>query len=658
MSARLSVALVLLSVGCSWAATASGAPFTYEPAGELVAGSGKGLKTTKIYAPSMRYPIMNAPSYPNSQVWGVGGSQGPTGGQCDVKNFSYPWHDNYCETRTWSMPLCPAGKGHQGQDIRPATCENKKHPTAATEDGTITSIGTYSVYLKGASGTTYRYLHMDPATLTVKTGQKVSKGQKLGLVSNAFGGTPTTVHLHFDIEQFVAGVGTVFVSPYNSLVQSYTNLIGVTDPCAGKDCDDSNVCTKDSCSAGTCSHTPVSSPCDDGNACTLNDACQNGKCAAGGEKPCDDGKLCTTDSCNAGKCVFAANTKVCDDTNLCTGGDACANGACQSGKAKACSDGVACTQDLCEKGICKNPPLAGTCDDKDPCTADTCTASGCQHQAQGCDDANPCTQDACSGAVCTHKDISGLCDDGNACTSGDTCVKASCVGISSNCDDDNACTADACQNGACSNDPTAGACDDGDACSEGDYCALGLCLSGVAKDCDDGLDCTVDTCGDGQCVHAGDIQPVEKVCQSKELLEVYDECGAGPTLQECPPDKPCGSGQCGGKPDPLAKADAAGSSADDTKGTIGDGGASADTLSASDGQGGATTDLDAASGLSADSIGNSTSVGASGAAGPASSGCSSRRAAAPDWLTVAALVAILACQRWRHRRNNVETLTI
>lgn len=207
--------------------------FAYQPPGQLVSGSGTGRADNTVYVENMRYPIENAPSYPNSQVWGVGGSQGPAGGQCDSRNYSYPWWDNFCESRSWDMPLCPSGRGHQGQDIRPATCENKVHWAVAAEAGTITSIGTYSVYLTTASGTLHRYLHMDPGTLAVSRGQSVTKGQRLGLVSNAFGGTPTTIHLHYDIMKNVSGLGQVYVPPYMSLVRSYETLIGQPAvPCA------------------------------------------------------------------------------------------------------------------------------------------------------------------------------------------------------------------------------------------------------------------------------------------------------------------------------------------------------------------------------------------------------------------------------------------
>ncbi len=553
------------SPSLSWA-------FTFQPAGVLAPGSGTGLKTSKVYAPNIRYPIEKAPSFPNSQVWGVGGSQGPKGSQCDAKNFSYPWWDNYCETRTWSMPLCPSGKGHQGQDIRGGSCANKTWWAVATEDGTITSIGTYSVYLKGSSGTLFRYLHMDPPSLAVKLGQKVSKGQKMGLVSNAFGGTPTSVHLHFDVEQYVAGIGTVFVSPYNSLVQSYQQLVTPTDPCATKNCDDSEVCTKDICAGGVCSHTASSGACSDGNACTLQDSCANSQCQPGPPKPCDDGNPCTSDSCSNGNCAFAPNTNLCDDGNACTTKDACSGGACQPGQAKDCSDSVACTQDTCSGGTCSHAPKSGTCDDGDPCTADSCDATGCLHVKNGCDDGNGCTADACNNASCSHAPKAGPCDDGSACTIADACVAGKCAGAPKQCEDENPCTLDACIQGSCTYQPVAATCDDGDGCTSGDYCALGKCMAGAPAACDDGLDCTQDGCVDGQCQHEGQVQAEVRNCLDATTIELYDICGAGPTLIECPTESPCASGTCGGVPpqDPDASgADvASGIDVDDGSGTV------------------------------------------------------------------------------------------
>ncbi|MSP25657.1 MAG: M23 family metallopeptidase [Myxococcales bacterium] len=210
-------------VAIAIARLAAAGEFTHLPPGDLIEGSGEGRVDDHVYAPAIRFPIESAPAYANSQVYNPGGYLGPAGGQCDASNYDYPWRDNYCETRQWDMPLCPAGTGHQGQDIRAATCEKELHFTAAATDGTITSIGSYSVYLTAADGTRYDYLHM--GTVEVGVGEKVKRGQHLGRVSNEFGGTPTSIHLHFNIRQFVAGVGSVYVPPYTSLVAAYESLV-------------------------------------------------------------------------------------------------------------------------------------------------------------------------------------------------------------------------------------------------------------------------------------------------------------------------------------------------------------------------------------------------------------------------------------------------
>ena len=205
--------------------------FTYNPPGQLESGT-EGRVDQHIYVPSMRYPIENAPSFPNSQVYRPGGSRGPGGGQCSATNYQYPWSDNFCEPRGWEMPLCPGGTGHQGQDIRPADCQDKVHWAVAAESGTITSIGSYSVYLVAENGTRHRYLHLDPTSIAVRRGQEVTRGARIGLVSNAYfdaDGNPvsTTIHLHYDIHQYVAQLQqAVYVPPYLSLVRSYQELLG------------------------------------------------------------------------------------------------------------------------------------------------------------------------------------------------------------------------------------------------------------------------------------------------------------------------------------------------------------------------------------------------------------------------------------------------
>jgi len=204
--------------------------FSYTPAGQLdPAKSGKGrLGDNYIYAKGIRFPIESAPAYINSQVYGIGGLYGAKGSLCDEKNYQYPWHDNYCEKRRWGMPLCAGGEGHQGVDIRTATCEKRKYYAVAVEDGIITYIGKYTVKLRGNSGRTYRYLHLDSPSVLVTRGAKVSRGERLGLVSNNMGSTKTSIHLHFDMKQTIKIDGkskTVYVPVYTSLVDAYKRLL-------------------------------------------------------------------------------------------------------------------------------------------------------------------------------------------------------------------------------------------------------------------------------------------------------------------------------------------------------------------------------------------------------------------------------------------------
>jgi MYXO-CTERM domain-containing protein len=278
--------------------TASAQTFTYDPPGELVpANAGDGVAEQRALAATMRFPIESAPAYANSQVWGLGGYLRGSGSECDKENFSYPWHDNYCEKRDWDMPLCPGGTGHQGQDIRAASCKNLTHWAVATVDGTIisasgpgTGVAGYQVLLVGADGTRFRYLHM--GNVQVKTGDAVTRGQRLGMISREFNGTPTTVHLHFDLMQNVAPHGLVFVSPYMSLVRSYERLLGIADAGAAADAGTTEARPVDADSGETTGHAPAgpaSDEPDDGRieAAFSADVSDGGGCTVerGGARP-------------------------------------------------------------------------------------------------------------------------------------------------------------------------------------------------------------------------------------------------------------------------------------------------------------------------------------------------------------------------------------
>lgn len=224
MSAK--AGLVVLTIFIAFESMAD--PGRFSPPGDLEPGSGMGVTDTTLYFKEIRFPLERSPAYLNSQVYRKGGNHGPAGGQCDSANYSYPWRDNFCETRGWDMAVCPSNKGHQGQDIRPATCKPDVHWAVAVEDGIIAQIGSYSVTLQTPSGTLYRYLHLQMDDLAVRRLDTIKKGQRIGKVSNHFGGAKTTIHLHFDIKDSLVYKGvrqSIFVPPYASLVESYTRLL-------------------------------------------------------------------------------------------------------------------------------------------------------------------------------------------------------------------------------------------------------------------------------------------------------------------------------------------------------------------------------------------------------------------------------------------------
>ncbi|MEM7638334.1 MAG: M23 family metallopeptidase [Pseudomonadota bacterium] len=208
--------------------------FEYFAAGDLIPGTGTGRVDQIIYAPDMVFPIKTAPTWPQSMVYRLGGAVG--GDQCDPANYDIPWRDNFCEKRTSTRntPMCPTNKVHQGQDIRVGTAadcnalrgqakaDRGLHEVVAVEDGIIQHIGTYSVQLKGTdTGNLYSYLHLNMRRLRVSALDTVSAGDTIGFVSNDFGSTPTTFHLHFEIKAPIEGEGIVHVPPYMSLVAAY-----------------------------------------------------------------------------------------------------------------------------------------------------------------------------------------------------------------------------------------------------------------------------------------------------------------------------------------------------------------------------------------------------------------------------------------------------
>jgi hypothetical protein len=204
--------------------------FRYHGPGILLSGTGfrgrGGNEDYTVYA-RIRFPLANAPAYINTQMFE---RRNPT------PNYSYPWRDNFCERRGFPVGQCPAGVGHQGQDIRPAPCSPepcRPHDLVlAVRDGAILrSPKQEAAYLFVNTATEhvrFRYLHMSPRKMDADqllSGRVVREGEVIGEISNfSKRENGTTYHLHFDV-QVPTAEGWVFVNPYMTLIAAYERLI-------------------------------------------------------------------------------------------------------------------------------------------------------------------------------------------------------------------------------------------------------------------------------------------------------------------------------------------------------------------------------------------------------------------------------------------------
>ena len=211
--------------------------FTYQPPGRLIANTGfrlnGGRADSTVYS-NIRFPLAEAPAFANTQYY----ARRVAGGVA-----AYPWRDNFCEGRYYAVAQCPAGLGHQGQDIGTTECnrgsfgDNRCGPhhddVVAVRDGMLLRArGQEAVYLvvnTPSEHIRFRYLHMRPKLLDaagVVSGRKVTTGEVLGQIGNfSQHENGTSYHLHFDV-QVPTRAGWVFVSPYMTLVSSYERLIG------------------------------------------------------------------------------------------------------------------------------------------------------------------------------------------------------------------------------------------------------------------------------------------------------------------------------------------------------------------------------------------------------------------------------------------------
>jgi PKD repeat protein len=134
----------------------------------------------------------------------------------------------------------------------------------------------------------------------------------------------------------------------------WCNVLNCQDQPVGSD-------LKDDCPAGECL-TGAQAPlvCDDRLYCNGAESCDPVLGCRAGSDPCDDSDVCTTDSCNevADEC---SHVPVCDDGLYCNGAEICdAVGRCVAGM-DPCDDSDVCTIDSCDEGAdeCAHVPDPG-----------------------------------------------------------------------------------------------------------------------------------------------------------------------------------------------------------------------------------------------------------------------------------------------------------
>jgi hypothetical protein len=255
-------------------------------------------------------------------------------------------------------------------------------------------------------------------------------------------------------------------------------------------CDDKDLCTTDSCSAGVCGHKSLADgPAPDAVQTPFD--CKVVTCAAGKAASQDDDKDipddkddCTVDTCAQGQSVHTAKL----DTTACT--EAGANGLCMGG---VCV--VICTHDM-------------ECDDQNPCTDDSCDAGN---------------------GTCSHTPLNGVPTPGVNQVAGD-CKQRTCVdGVDTNGADDSDlpvtatdCDYELCDNGTPSNPPHMkdSACNT----SGGKYCdGAGACVQ-----CNDPAECGInDDCKTFACSAMG-------VCSvANQPQGTHVSAGMGQVLGDC-----------------------------------------------------------------------------------------------------------------------------
>ncbi|MCK5187632.1 MAG: LamG domain-containing protein, partial [Deltaproteobacteria bacterium] len=155
-------------------------------------------------------------------------------------------------------------------------------PSVTTPAGTLTTDLTHLVYTRAASGEIKIYID----------GNEISNGNVGGDSSNwdnsyhmALANELTNDRTWLGEFYLVAIFDRTLTEPEIDQNFATGHIVECT---ADGDCDDSNLCTDDTCVDYECQNTNNTSACDDGLFCNGNDTCSGGSCSIHAGNPCPE----------------------------------------------------------------------------------------------------------------------------------------------------------------------------------------------------------------------------------------------------------------------------------------------------------------------------------------------------------------------------------
>lgn len=199
-------------------ATADDSPATLDQRLTVKIGDDELVTTTPVSLRAMKVPVIGAPLRGRFWIAANGPSNGsahrrallPIAGRARIaQRFAIDWIQPGDDGKTYSGDATKNASYHAyGKDalaVADATvvetkdgiAENVPGPTRAVPI-TLETIGGNHVVLDIGGGAFAFYAHLQPGSLKVKVGERVKRGQVLGLVGNS--GNSTEPHLHFHVQ--------------------------------------------------------------------------------------------------------------------------------------------------------------------------------------------------------------------------------------------------------------------------------------------------------------------------------------------------------------------------------------------------------------------------------------------------------------------------